>query len=289
MIQVDTAFQLPGDNEKYSSELTDLVLNLPQNTANRLTVISARAAELRGIAKMALCNRSMPASANEIYRILNIALEIDAQFNSWAQSVPKEWAWYPASGFDCPPEKPRELFVYEDRVDFYGEPNMAKTWNSYRSRRILILFTILDCVCQLGTSRDDNISYRARDSLKVMKELVDDICASVPYLFGTKTFGGPGDRTCVEYPYYGARKLSAEHRRAAAALGAWSLIEPLKTSLSAVGLRKDQTEWMTRQLIRISSSYNVRGPAIGLQDPNGNALQEIQSDKAVVSFISLSA
>ncbi|MCJ1467532.1 hypothetical protein MMC07_006157 [Pseudocyphellaria aurata] len=270
---VDTAFQLHGDNEKHSSELTDLVLNLPQNTANRLTVISARAAELRGIAKTVLCSRSMLATANEIYRILNIALEIDAQFNSWAESVPEEWAWYPASGFDCPAGKPREHFVYEDRIDFYGEPNIAKAWNSYRSRRMMILFTILDCIFQLETSCDDDLSYHATDSVKVMRELVDDVCASVPYLFGTKTFGGTGDRTGVEYPYYGARKLSAEHRRAAASLGAWSLIEPLRTSLSAVGLPKNQKEWMTRQLIRISIAYNVKGPAIGIQG------QEIQSDE----------
>lgn len=266
-------------------DLTDLILKLPQNTANRLNVISARAAELRGIAEMVLGSRSMPASADEIYRVLNTALEIDSQFHKWAHSVPKNWAWYPASGFDFPPEKARELFVYEDRIDFYDEPNMAKVWNSYRSRRMIVLFTILDCIRQLGRSYDDHLFYHARDSIKLIQELVDDICASIPYVFGTKTFGGPGDRACFTYPYYGTRTLSAEHRRAAAALGALSLIEPLKTCLSAVCLRNGQKKWITGQLMRISYAYNLRRPFIDLESPAVNVLQENESEEPAVSFI----
>lgn len=265
--------------------MTALVSSLPQNTANRLTVISARAAQFRVTATTVFRSRSMLASANEIYRVLKIALEIDAQFNNWAQTVPADWAWYPASGFDCPLDKPRELFVYKDRIDFYGEPNMAKVWNSYRSRRMMILFTVLDCVCHLGPSYDDNLFSLAKDSLKIMKELVDDICASVPYLFGTKTFGGPGDRACFEYPYRGTTKLSADHRRMSAAIGAWSLLEPLKTSLRAVGLRKGQKEWITGQISRISRSYNLRGPSIALKDVPVDVWQDIQSGELPVSLI----
>lgn len=261
------------------------MLNLPQNTANRLAVISAKAAELRRLAKIVLHSQSTLASTDEIHRILNIALEINSQFKIWAQSVPENWAWYPASGFDCPPERPRELFVYQDRIDFYSESNMAKVWNSYRSRRMMILFTILDCVYKLGPSYNDILACYAEDSLQVMQELVDDICASVPYLFGTKTYGGPGDRACFEYPYYGTTKLSAEHRRAAAALGPWSLSEPFKTSLSAVGLRKGQKKWIVRQIMRIGASYHLKGPSIGLNSLPVDALQDIQSDDSAVSFI----
>lgn len=288
MTQVDTAFHYSGANQKHSMDLTDLVLELPQNTANRLTVISARAAELREIAKRVLGSRSMLASADEIYRVLNTALEIDSQFHQWAHSVPEGWAWYPASGFDSPPDKARELFVYEDRIDFYAEPNMLKVWNSYRSRRMIVLITILDCIRRLGRSYDDNLFHHARDSLKLTQELVDDICASIPYIFGTKTFGGPGDRACFTYPYYGTKKLSAEHRRAAAALGAISLIEPLKTCLSAVGLRKGQKKWITGQLMRISYCYNLRRPFTDLKSPAADTLPENESDEPAVSFIASS-
>lgn len=264
--------------------MTALVSSLPQNTTNRLTVISARAAQLCVTAKTVLRSPRMLASVNETHRVLNIALEIDSQFNKWAQTVPADWTWYPATGFDCPLDKPRELFVYKDRIDFYGEPNMAKVWNLYRSRRMMILFTILDCVCQLGPSYDDNLFSHAKDSLKIMKELVDDICASVPYLFGTKTFGGPGDRACFEYPYHGTTKLSADHRRMSAALGAWSLLEPLQTSLSAVGLRKGQKEWIIGQISRIGHTYQLRGPSIALKDVPVDVWQNIQCDELAVSL-----
>lgn len=264
--------------------MTDLVLGLPQNTANKLTVISAKTAELRGIANTVLDSRTTLASANEIHRILDIALEIDSQFSEWAQSVPENWAWHPASGFDCPPGRPRELFVYGDRIDFYSEPNIAKIWNSYRSRRMKILSTIIDCVCHLGSSYDDSLSHHIRDSLKTTQELVDDICASVPYLFGTKTFGGPGDRACFEYPYHGTTRLSAVHRRAAAAIGGWSLAEPFNTALRAVSLRKNQKKWITGQLMRISDAYHLKGPSIGLIVAPVDVLQEFQNDEPAVSF-----
>lgn len=235
---------------------------------------------------MVLRSQSMLDSTNEIYRVLNVALEIDFQFDEWAQSVPDGWAWYPASGLDCPPDEPRELFVYDNKIDFYSEPNIAKVWNSYRSRRMMILFIILDCIRRLGPSFDYNLAQHARDSLKIVKELVDDICASVPYLFGTKTFGGSEDRACFEYPYYGTSKLSSEHRRAAAALGAWSLIEPLHTSLNVLGLRKGQKKWITGQIMRISRCYNIKGPSIALKTAPDDALQDVQSDELAVSYIS---
>lgn len=283
MIQVDTAFQYSGVNVKHLKELTDLVSSLPQNTANRLTVISAKAAQLRALAETVFHTQNMLVSANEIHRILNVALEVDSQFNIWAQSVPEGWAWYPASGFDCPPEKPKELFIYEDRIDFYAEPNMAKTWNSYRSRRMVVLFSILDCLCRLGPSYVLDFSYNARDPLKITQELVDDICASVPYLFGTRTFGGPTDRACFEYPYHGTTKLSADHRQAVAAHGALSLLEPFKTSLNAVGLRRGQKKWITAQMMRLSSAYSLRGPSTGLQILPVDALQDGKSDESAVS------
>lgn len=92
----------------------------------------------------------------------------------------------------------------------------------------------------------------------ITQEMVDDICASVPYALGTKTFGGPGERDGVEYPYNGTQKASEDHRRAATALGGWHLLEPFKTSLKANCLGEGQKEWVKAQMARIWRIYSLQ-------------------------------
>ena len=97
--------------------------------------------------------------------------------------------------------------------------------------------------------------------------MVDDICASLPFALGTKTFGGPGDREGIEFPYNSTQKVSEDHRRAAAALGGWHLLEPLKTSLRTTScLREGQKEWIKGQMARIWRIYSLEATE-GNADP----------------------
>lgn len=257
---MNNKIQYSEDFENESSNLSELASSLPQNTANRLTTISAKAVDLLGLDKRFSRQPSHFAS-EEIHCILSLALDVNYQFGEWAQSVPETWAWESAAGLNCPPDKPRDVFVYGKRIDFYADVNMASIWNSYRSTRILILSVVLDCISQIGPQIDGDLSRHAIDAMRTMQQLVDDICASVPYHFGTKLCAGTVDKAGVEYPYTNTRTFSAIQRRAAAALAGWLLMEPLKTCLGVSSVRQGQQEWVRSQLMRICQCYNVKPPA----------------------------
>ncbi len=97
----------------------------------------------------------------------------------------------------------------------------------------------------------------ARNAILVNRQMVDDICGSVPYHMGTRMNGESGDEAGVEYSFHAANATSQDQRRASAALGGWHLIEPLKIASSLTCLREYQQKWLTQQLICIGKIYPV--------------------------------
>ena len=174
----------------------------------------------------------------------------------------------PADHFDLPSTSiSRDAYIYKDRKDIYLDLWVQSIWNAYRSARVKVQTIILDCITWLGSSIEHQQWYwRSVYAKMITQEMVDDICASVPYALGTKTLGGPGDRDGVEFPYNGTQKVSEDHRRAAAALGGWYLLEPLKTSLKATCLAEGQKEWIKAQMERIWRIYSLQA-AEGNADP----------------------
>ena len=199
--------------------------------------------------------------------ILEYAISVDLLVEAWASSLPGEWKFVSADHFDLPSDSvSRDAFIYKDRKDIYHDLWVESIWNAYRSARVKVQTIILECVAWLGKSGEHQWYWRSVYAKMITQEMVDDMCASVPYALGTKTFGGPGDREGVEFPYNGTQKVSEDHRRAAAALGGWHLLEPLKTSLKATCLPDAQREWVKAQMARIWRIYSLQA-SIGDADP----------------------
>lgn len=182
---------------------------------------------------------------------------------AWPESLPEDWQWVRADGIDLPVgPAPKAAFVYTEnwaRVDTYLDLWVMSVWNQYRSARIKIQCIVLDCIDWLGTVYEAQWYWRSVYAKMITQEMTDDICASVPFALGTKTLGGPGERDGVEYPFVGKGKVGDEHKRAAAAMGGWHLLDPLKSALQAKSLRDGQREWMTGQMERIGRIYNLHG------------------------------
>lgn len=93
-----------------------------------------------------------------------------------------------------------------------------------------------------------------------MQKLADDVCGSVPFCLGSKMCAGTDDKPSVEYPYT-TFKASKAHRRSAAGVGGYNLVEPfhepLKSVLGVPSLRAGQKEWILGQLARIGRLYSM--------------------------------
>lgn len=198
--------------------------------------------------------------------ILASVNDIQNKLERWAESLPEDWRYDAATGFDCPTDTPRETFIYGDRVEVYQDQNLCSGWNDYRHDRITILSIKLECIAHMDPASSQPFQQESSTILHTIQTLVDDICATVPYHMGTKTSGGPFDLPQYEYPYIGTVKASALQRRAAAALGGWYLIEPLRFALGAPGLRPGQREWMMAQIMRLARIYQFHYAATLLRN-----------------------
>ena len=234
--------------------------SLPQNAAARLTSATINIADLRSCAKSALLLPRSPDSEREVNDLLEYAISVDLLVAAWPESLDEDWKCTPADHFELPPASiSREAYIYEDRKDVYVDLWVESIWNAYRSARVKVQTIILRCINWLSKPFEQQWYWRAVYAKMITQEMVDDMCASVPYALGTKTSGGPGDRDGIEYPYNGTQKASEDHRRVAAALGGWHLLEPMKTSLKTSCLREGQKEWVKAQMARIWRIYSLQG------------------------------
>ncbi|KAL9124221.1 MAG: hypothetical protein Q9217_006428 [Psora testacea] len=270
-IEEATAFKRCSDG------LSEIFSQIPKNAAARLTSVTINIADLRSGAKSALQLDPSPASEKEVNDFLEYAISIDLLVAAWAESVPEEWFWTPATHFDLPNPAthgytvPSSAFQYMERKDIYLDLWVMSIWNQYRSARIRIQCIILSCIHWLGPQHEAQWYWRSVYAKMIAQQMADDICASVPFALGTKTFGGgsggPGNRQGVEYPYAAVKgKVSDEHRRAASALGGWHLLDPLRTcvraemeSHDATVLRPGQGNWCAEQMERIGRIYALSG------------------------------
>lgn len=253
-VQVEAAGQMHTAATTVPLDLVPLGENIPRNTASRLTPISAQVANLGRFADEIFQGDSPPKAAS-IDVILQDASQINAKLQAWADSVPDLWLYYPATGIQCPVNQPRERFIYQDRMDVYEDVNIANLWNNYRTNRLTINRVILTCITRLGFPPTHEVAQSARQATQ---ELVDAICASVPFHIGTKMHGGPQDRDDVQYPYQGGVYLSRAQRQACAAYGGWYLLDSLKPCLIVDGLREGQKGWIIGQIKRIGRLYSLQ-------------------------------
>ena len=242
-------------------DCTRLVQDLPMNAASRQIVLRAELGYFREEAQRVLTSQF--PSSEDLDEIIQRGLDVDSRFEAWTQDLPNDWTWQTGAEMPLPPYSDLDRFTYRGRMDVYTDLWITFIWNCHRTSRITLHNLIIDCIDRIVESD----SYVARvtqrqHSASICQELVDDVCGSIPFHLGTKDSPGFSDDPLVEYPVVGSSKVSAEHRRVAAAMGGWFLVEPFYFPLlicsNVQHLREGQTDWIETQLQRISRIYNVK-------------------------------
>ncbi|KAL8822215.1 MAG: hypothetical protein Q9191_007046 [Dirinaria sp. TL-2023a] len=234
-----------------------LVDGVPQTAGSRLNLVCTGLIDLRRDAESILGNNRLQA---QIPRLLADAIEVNQQLFEWADSVPPELHKAAAKSFETPQHIPREQFMYEGTIDVYLDLPTLQIWNLYRVTKIRVLTIILKCLDALCIPGHGIAASKRQEVSKDLQDLVDDICASIPFHLGTKMVPGTYDDPGVEYPYIHT-KIGPDHRRAAAAVGGFILVEPytgpLKVAIEAPCTREGQRGWLLMQLSRLADLYNI--------------------------------
>ncbi|KAJ5655203.1 hypothetical protein N7507_007153 [Penicillium longicatenatum] len=134
------------------------------------------------------CASMKDGSVTDPGEIIRTALTIDANLTSLFISVPLAWSYRTVKVPLFNGEAITKA-VWGDNYHIYENLASSSMWNNYRSARILVHELIIDAVKTLeaSTLKDtDRRRQRALDSQSrlVAHQLVEDICASVPFNLG---------------------------------------------------------------------------------------------------------
>ncbi|KAL8858710.1 MAG: hypothetical protein Q9178_004798 [Gyalolechia marmorata] len=257
---VDHCIQTASPFGKTSADLDSLRPDAFENAASRLTSLSARLSDLTAYAYPILKNMKQFPSKEQLMGVLDHAGDVEARLSTWPDTLPDDWSWKTSHTFDNLSSHESKLYIYNRRVDIYHDIWVASIWNSYRGTMLMVQYLTLQSLGMLNPPPLSAFAHRIVTAINKVRELVDDICGSVPFNLGTKTFGGSNDRSEVTYPDDGIHKPSADYRKSAAGLGGWFVLEPLKVAAKAICLRDGQQDWILKQIERIQRIYTIKKP-----------------------------
>lgn len=181
--------------------------------------------------------------------IILTLLNIDTNLAVWGASLPPGWSYAIRR---CPPHPGFYDGLYHAYLNF----EMATTWNSYRTIRILVNETFLSHVgLERPQSRSTDLTARCQHAHHTITQMCSDFCASVPYYLGRTALGS--DKHTV--PTVGAR-----------ALGGYLIMWRLFLFGSIVGTPDRQRLWFVKQLQSIGSDIGIRVATSLADDLLGN-------------------
>lgn len=251
LLQFHSHCQLSQPVDPIFGELTEAVLSF-ENTEDRLLSRTIKVPQLQSLANDVLCQPSGRIMESEILVVIRAAKELDNELADWANNMPAGWLYSVATNINAvsssqPPSPcyiPTEVHSYEDLY-------VARAWNLYRVSRLIIQSILLRANRSLSYPTKDCWQHPEITHVeKVNSAVVNDICASVPFLLGydlselknsTKNTN-PQDGKST-WPQSSTSKVdNSKHT------GRFSLIWPLYLSCSVSSIPENQRWWMRTQL-----------------------------------------
>lgn len=148
--------------------------------ANQLSILSFRLCDL--------CASVHHQHLTDPIAIISAAVALDSKLVSWASTLPASWTptpvRTPGGGMG------REHGAYGDRYHIYNGLIASHAWNNYRLARYTAHERIIGQLHKLpeqGILLRSECAELAGKSKTIMNEIVEDICASVPYHIGAIT------------------------------------------------------------------------------------------------------
>lgn len=229
---VDSIF---GD---FSSILTPYM-----NAEDLLLSKTIKAPLLQFLANDFLSEVTRECSERQVADLLQVAKDLDDELSEWAKHVPAEWTYSVAMNL-----KPATTVNFIPcEVHNYPDFYVARVWNYYRVSRLIIQSVIL----RLTPYERSDQETHSPDTEKLNCKLVNDICASAPFLLGyniAELKRHPLNSNSFSDNFLWPQISTSEVDKSLKHTGRISLIWPLHVSSSVLAIPDCQRRWMRAQL-----------------------------------------
>lgn len=174
---------------------------------------------------------------------------LDEKLVAWSEQLPEDYVFTSIQATDCSPENTPAL---QSLPSFHVYSNIptASTWNLNRITRILLLTNMTRLSSALakigGQQLTPAISATYNlDAAEKIQSLVNDICASVPYLLGEVDQQG-----------------MLRHPQNTRAIGGLQLLFPLRTLVFMESIDPRQKAWMRLRLAHVRNTLGIQGACL---------------------------
>lgn len=240
---------IPGVTEKdfYEGDAPD-----PENDLYPLYKISLALPGLRRRVRLAVeaedntINIGRPHNAHELERLIAEAQDVDRRLVEWQHNLPLNFKYCSFPMFGNDPEDPEHTTIWPGMVHYYHNFFIASFLNNYRIIRIYLQELIARCAARLGHEEVLDRDSRQGQVLYVLRQMVDEICGTVPYLMGADV---PDVSLFVGLSGSKSPEMS---------IGSWLNLRPLYVASKVECIPKSQKRWIYGRLIAIANEYGYR-------------------------------
>ncbi|KAI4128535.1 MAG: hypothetical protein LQ347_004150 [Umbilicaria vellea] len=222
-----------------------------ENTANRLMAMAIEVPKYRSLAYSLLSGPKNNATEVRVVELMEEAIGCDISLASWPSTVPDSWQYRLFAPLELDLNDPG--MAYPGPVHGYHNVWMCGIWNDYRLARIFMLAIVLNCTKWLGSPLSWTQSSAYRYATTNLRQMVDEICASVPFALGH-----------IIPNMNGAEDISMLNRKASQVtpdqtsnvLGGYSLVWPLLVASNVPCAPEGQRRWLRGRNAHIANGYN---------------------------------
>ncbi|KAI2812285.1 transcriptional regulator family: Fungal Specific TF [Aspergillus niger] len=202
--------------------------------------------------------------------IVRYALNLDAQIQSIMSDIPASMG-YKTVNVALAQGVPTVDTVWGAQYHTYRDITVSSFWNNYRSARLVLLELIVEAIGAMnihfpGNTKEEH-QHLLRECQQISRQLVEDICASVPFHLGSVVddshvdkFSGSTTFKSSDANKHRASKpphLSSESPFGAPAAGGFALMWPLLIAADSGYAPKELRSWIIHCLDKIGHSMGI--------------------------------
>jgi hypothetical protein len=224
---------------------------------NRLTALQVNIPNLRAKANELLARPRNDETVKEVIKLMEDSLGADKKLSEWPNCLPPSWRFESAATMDGDPGNVDDAEIWPGNMDVYYDVWVASVWNSYRASRIYTQTIVVRCIQWLCPSGEFKQLPVFKTATAVLQEMVDDICAAVPYHMGYIFPKEQDLRESIYPPPSNVPFVRPNHEESVKVLGSYFLLWPLFTASSVVTIPMDQRKWLKSRLTYIARRFGI--------------------------------
>lgn len=203
--------------------------------------------------------------------IVRCALELDAQLQSIMSDIPASMG-YRTVNVALAHRVHMDNTVWGAQYHTYRDITVSSFWNNYRSARLVLLELIVEAIRAMKTPLLGNTKeahhHVLRQCQEISRQLVEDICASVPFHLGSVVDDNHVDKTSSHSTFQSSSDIY-KHRASKSprlfsgsplvvpAAGGFALMWPLLIAADSGYASKELRAWIIDCLSRIGRSMGI--------------------------------